>query len=219
MLGVFFGQILFFQFANFNLWAANENNHIIVPWSHAISRHVCFGGKRTNATDSSITFLSLVVKISSLLATLCFGVIYLVTNNHTFTNRTSSPVPWFWKIGTRQILPSLPRQDGDISRFQNGGWGRFVVVLPSCENCGHFRPFLDLFWSIFQQERLPLFAGGMSELLWGKRFWEMTFVALIFLGKVVLFAPSQRGDGGKLQEVFCTCFVWLLVLFLKMIQI
>lgn len=159
MLGVFFGQILFFQFANFNLWAANENNHIIVPWSHAISRHVCFGGKRTNATDSSITFLSLVVKISSLLATLCFGVIYVVTNNHTFTNRTSSPVPWFWKIGTRQILPSLPRQDGDISRFQNGCWDRFDVVLPSCEICGHFRPFFRPFLVDFS-------TGKTSSVCW-----------------------------------------------------
>ena len=47
----------------------------------------------------------------------------------------------------------------------------------------------------------------MSALLWRKRFWEMTYVALIFLGKMVLFAPSQRGDGGELQEVFCTCSV------------
>ena len=79
--------------------------------SHAISRHVCFGGKRSNGTYSSITFLSLVVKISLLLGTLCFGVIYLVPNNYTFTKSTSSAVPRFWKIGTRQILPSLPRQE------------------------------------------------------------------------------------------------------------
>ena len=61
-----------------------------------VSRHVCFGGKRSNGTDSSITFLPLVVKISLLLATFCFGVIYLVTNN--IPSRigllpTSSPVP------------------------------------------------------------------------------------------------------------------------------
>ena len=85
-----------------------------MTWSRsesAISRYVCFGGKRSNGTDSSITFLFLVVRISLLVATLCFGVIYLTTNNYTFTKRTSSPVPWFWKIGTRQILPSLPRQE------------------------------------------------------------------------------------------------------------
>ena len=98
----------FFQFAN-------ENNTWHSPvLSHAISRYVCFGGKRSNGTDSSITFLFLVVKISLLVATLCFGVIYLTTNNYTFTKRTSSPVPWFWKIGTRQILPSLPWQERDL---------------------------------------------------------------------------------------------------------
>ena len=85
--------VFFFQCANFNLRATNENSHIMVPLRHAISRHVCFGGKRSNGTYSSITFLSLVVKISLLLGTLCFGVIYLVPNNYTFTKSTSSAVP------------------------------------------------------------------------------------------------------------------------------
>ena len=68
--------------------------------------------------------------------------------------------------------------------------------------------FLDLFWSIFQQERLPLFAGGMSELLWVKRFWEMTFVALINLSRkdgVVCAEPERRRGqtAGSILYLLC----------------
>lgn len=143
MLGVSFGQILFFQLStSLNSRQRRQSHH------GPVSRHVCFGGKRSNGTDSSITFLPLVVKISLLLATFCFGVIYLVTNN--IPSRIGL-LPQYLDFGRleRGKYSLLYPGKRVISRFQNGCWNRFVVALPSCEICGHFRPFLDLFWSIF----------------------------------------------------------------------